>query len=210
VLFVESGQARLRGGVKVEAGLTLERADEQPTAHPDPAVDAPHGQRYPALCQCGLPGTNVLVNGIDEGPVQVEQKSRRWGTGTGCDGLGQSCNPMLVPQRALAALGRLAWLPSYAEGWWPVALKSDSCWLTIPAPSSSRSPLLTRKSGRPVAAATSCTVAGCSTAFRRACPEALSVPSELMQAMGSRGFHGLFAQVPVDALEALGFPGEII
>jgi len=56
------------------AGLPQERGHEQPAAHPDTPVDAPHGQVDADLRQRRPPGDDVLVDAVDQRPVQVEQE----------------------------------------------------------------------------------------------------------------------------------------
>src|SRR6266498_442896 len=73
------------------AGLAQQPVDEQPTAHADTAVDAPHRQLDSALLERLAPSQDVLIHAVGEGAVEVEQE--RW---------------CLVHR---AALSSLAWVP---------------------------------------------------------------------------------------------------
>lgn len=59
------------------AGLTQQGADEEPTAHADATMDAPGGQVDANLAQRVTPGDDVLVDGVDQRAVKVEQQRRR-------------------------------------------------------------------------------------------------------------------------------------
>jgi hypothetical protein len=61
-------------GVDRLAGLAQQRPHEQPAAHPDAPVDAPHRQLDPARLQRFLPGQHVLVDAVDQGAVEVEHE----------------------------------------------------------------------------------------------------------------------------------------
>jgi len=53
-----------------------QRGHEQPAAHPDPPVDPPHGQVDADARQRRPPGDDVLVDAVDQRPVQVEEERR--------------------------------------------------------------------------------------------------------------------------------------
>lgn len=61
-------------GCQPAARLAHGRVDEQAAAHPDSTVDPPDRQIDTRVRQHLLPGQDVLVNGIDKGPVEVEQQ----------------------------------------------------------------------------------------------------------------------------------------
>ena len=54
--------------------LARDRAGEQAAAHPDPAVDPPAIDRMAGLGQRALPGEHVRVDGVHEGPVEIEDE----------------------------------------------------------------------------------------------------------------------------------------
>ena len=56
--------------------LTPDRAREEPAAHPDPAVDAPAVDGHVAFLERLLPREHVRVDGVHEGPVEVEDQRR--------------------------------------------------------------------------------------------------------------------------------------
>src|SRR5437879_1770113 len=62
------------GGRQAVAELAGERVHEQPAAHPDTAVDAPDGQRDPRALERGVPGDHVVVNAVDERPIEIEHE----------------------------------------------------------------------------------------------------------------------------------------
>jgi hypothetical protein len=57
--------------------LSKQGIDQQPAAHPDPPVDAPHGEGDPALLQGFTPGEDVLVHAVHQGAVEIEEEGRR-------------------------------------------------------------------------------------------------------------------------------------
>ena len=65
--------ARLLGR-QPAARLAHGRVDEQAAAHPDSPVDPPDRQIDARVRHHLLPAQDVLVNGIDQGPVEVEQQ----------------------------------------------------------------------------------------------------------------------------------------
>jgi hypothetical protein len=56
------------------ADLARNGPREQPAAHPDAPVDPPPIDRMTALEQRALPGEDVRVDGVHEGPVEVEDQ----------------------------------------------------------------------------------------------------------------------------------------
>ena len=54
--------------------LAAERLDELVAAHPDVPVDAPDRQQHPVLAEGPVPGDRVLVVGVDERAVDVEDR----------------------------------------------------------------------------------------------------------------------------------------
>ena len=54
--------------------LARDRAGEQPTAHPDPSMDPPTVDRMAGFEQRPLPSEDVGVDGVDEGPVEIEDQ----------------------------------------------------------------------------------------------------------------------------------------
>ena len=57
-------------------GLPQQRGHEQPAAHPDPPVDPPHRQVDADPRQRRAPRDDVLVDAVDQRPVQVEEEGR--------------------------------------------------------------------------------------------------------------------------------------
>jgi hypothetical protein len=53
-----------------------DRGDELIAAHADVAVDAPDRRAYVVLAERAVPDDRVLVVGVDEGPVDVEDRGR--------------------------------------------------------------------------------------------------------------------------------------
>ena len=49
---------------------------EQTPAHPDPAMNPPHGELDSRLLERFPPGQHVLIDAVDQGAIQVEQDSR--------------------------------------------------------------------------------------------------------------------------------------
>src|SRR4051812_33330655 len=65
----------LRGSfVDRPAELALQLGSEQPSAHPDLAVNAPHRQLEPFLAQSEVPGAHVIIDAVDERAVEIEQE----------------------------------------------------------------------------------------------------------------------------------------
>jgi hypothetical protein len=75
-LGVELLEAGHQVGVDGLAGLAQQRPHEQPAAHADAPVDAPHRQLDPARLQRLLPGQHMLVDAVDQGAVEVEHEHR--------------------------------------------------------------------------------------------------------------------------------------
>ena len=65
------------------ADLTGDGPREQSAAHADPAMDPPAVDRVARLEQRALPGEDVRVDGVDEGPVQVEDQRSHGGSMAG-------------------------------------------------------------------------------------------------------------------------------
>ena len=62
--------------IELSVELAGERVYEQAAAHPDPAVDLPHGQADTHALERVAPGDHVLIDAVDERSVEVEQKRR--------------------------------------------------------------------------------------------------------------------------------------
>src|SRR5205085_1204814 len=60
------------------AGLAQQGLHEQPAAHPDPPVNPPDGKVNANTAERGAPRDHMLVNAIDQRPVEVKQERRRW------------------------------------------------------------------------------------------------------------------------------------
>ena len=60
----------------LDAGLALELVCEQAAAHADLAMDAPDRELDAFAVEGLLPGQHVLVDAVDQRPVEVEQKHR--------------------------------------------------------------------------------------------------------------------------------------
>jgi hypothetical protein len=56
------------------AGLAQESVGEQATAHPDLAVDPPDRELDPHLLEGLPPRENVLIDAVDQRPVEVEDE----------------------------------------------------------------------------------------------------------------------------------------
>ena len=65
-------QALDQRSVDVEAGLAQQLMREQAAAHPDLAVDAPHGQLDAFRVERAFPGEDVLIDAVDERAVEIE------------------------------------------------------------------------------------------------------------------------------------------
>ena len=70
---------RLLGGADVVALVVLdavagERGNELVAAHPDVPVDAPHRQHHVVLTERAVPRDGVVVVGVDERAVDVEDR----------------------------------------------------------------------------------------------------------------------------------------
>src|SRR5712671_5324157 len=59
---------------EVTTGRPGDCAGEKAAAHPDPAVDLPALDRPAGLPERLLPGKDVAVDGVDEGPVEIEDE----------------------------------------------------------------------------------------------------------------------------------------
>ena len=55
--------------------LAGDRPSEEPAAHPDPAVNPPAVDRVAGFDERPLPGEDVGVDRVDEGPVEIEDES---------------------------------------------------------------------------------------------------------------------------------------
>jgi hypothetical protein len=73
-LLVQTGQGAQRVRVERPVELAGQRGHEQPAAHADPAVDLPHRQVDVHARQSLAPGDHVLVDRVDQRPVEVEQE----------------------------------------------------------------------------------------------------------------------------------------
>ena len=62
--------------VDLEARLAQKLMREEAAAHPDLAVDAPHGQLDAFRVERALPGEDVLIDAVDERAVEIEQEAR--------------------------------------------------------------------------------------------------------------------------------------
>ena len=62
---------------ELPSGFPQERVHEEAAAHADPAVNAPNRKFHSCVRQRFAPCENVLVNTIDQRPVQVEEERRR-------------------------------------------------------------------------------------------------------------------------------------
>ena len=69
--------------VDLTAKLAEQLVGEQAAAHPDLAVDPPDRELEPVLAQRQVPGADVLVDAVDEGAVEVEEKGDGVGHGWG-------------------------------------------------------------------------------------------------------------------------------
>src|SRR5205085_6898526 len=58
--------------------LGQQRGDELVAAHPDVAVDPPDRHHVPVLPERAEPGDGVVVVGVDERPVDVEDRGCGW------------------------------------------------------------------------------------------------------------------------------------
>ena len=76
VLGVEREEPLEGLGVELVTGLTLQGVEEQSSAHSYPSVDPPHRKRHATLRKGFLPGGHVLVDGVHQCPVQIEQECR--------------------------------------------------------------------------------------------------------------------------------------
>ena len=68
-------RARLRGA-ELLAGLPQQSIDEEASAHPDAPVDPPDGQLHTGFSQHFVPGEHMLIDAVDERPVEVEEQRR--------------------------------------------------------------------------------------------------------------------------------------
>ena len=66
---------------EIAAGLSQQSVYEKPTAHPDPAMNAPYREFHPRVLQRLTPCEHVLVNTVDECAVEIEEEGRRGGCG---------------------------------------------------------------------------------------------------------------------------------
>jgi hypothetical protein len=57
------------------ANLAKQRVNEEAAAPSNATMNAPHGELDAQAFQSFAPGQNVLVNAVDERPVEVKQKS---------------------------------------------------------------------------------------------------------------------------------------
>ena len=71
---MQLGQRAERRRIQLGLELARQRGDEQPAAHPDPPVDLPHRQADADALECLTPGQDLLVDAVDQGPVEVEQE----------------------------------------------------------------------------------------------------------------------------------------
>src|SRR6185503_627062 len=73
---VALAQAIDRFLVDLPADLAEELVREQTAAHPDLPVDSPDGQLDAFLAQCQMPGADMVIDAVDERPVEVEEECR--------------------------------------------------------------------------------------------------------------------------------------
>ena len=59
---------------QVPPDLARDRAGEQAATHPDPTVDPPAIDRMAGLRQRPLPGEHMGVDGVHEGPIEIEDE----------------------------------------------------------------------------------------------------------------------------------------
>ena len=60
--------------VELAAGLAQQRAREQPAAHADPPMDPPDRQLDPVGQQRVVPSHDMLVDAVDQRPVEIEHQ----------------------------------------------------------------------------------------------------------------------------------------
>ncbi len=75
-ILMQLGQRGARLWVQLAAELARQRCHEQAAAHPDPPVNLPPRQIYPDLLHRLAPGDDVLVDAVDQRPVEIEQERR--------------------------------------------------------------------------------------------------------------------------------------
>jgi hypothetical protein len=73
VVLPETGSLFPRHG---QPGLAEERVHQQAAAHADAPVDAPYGERDPLALERLAPGEHVLIDAVDQGPIEVEEERR--------------------------------------------------------------------------------------------------------------------------------------
>jgi hypothetical protein len=61
-------------GTDFDSDITQEYVGQQPAAHADLATDAPHGKLNSFCHERLTPRPHVLVDTIDQGVVEIEQK----------------------------------------------------------------------------------------------------------------------------------------
>lgn len=74
VVAVEPGDLPGLFNSKIVLDLAEQGADEEPAAHPDPAMDAPDIERDTGCFQRLPPGEDVLVDTVDQGAVEIEDE----------------------------------------------------------------------------------------------------------------------------------------
>ena len=62
--------------IQLLIGLPQQGIDEEAAAHPDAPVDPPDGQFHTGLSKDFVPGEDMLINAVDQRPVQIEQQRR--------------------------------------------------------------------------------------------------------------------------------------
>jgi hypothetical protein len=59
-------------GADLGSGLAKQRVDQQSATHADPAMNSPDGEPDPHLLKGFTPCQHVLVDAVDERPVEIE------------------------------------------------------------------------------------------------------------------------------------------
>jgi hypothetical protein len=59
-------------GADLGSGLAQQRIDQQSATHADPAMNSPDRELDPHLLEGFTPRQHVLVDAVDEGPVEIE------------------------------------------------------------------------------------------------------------------------------------------
>jgi hypothetical protein len=83
--------------------LALELRREQAAAHSDLSVDPPNGKIQPVFVECDVPGSDMVVDAVDQSPVEIEQECD-WR----CHRVTNSTASHPFPRSAAGSKGRLA------------------------------------------------------------------------------------------------------